>query len=452
MSDGPSKTHENDAKAVAVVENTSASAVARQTIGPPPAPKGGLSPEALEELLTRLPAPSRPRLFKAWRKTVARLFPLGGSSRHNSITLFHSGDDAFQTILDAIENAKVRVWMETYIFAPDALGTRVRDALVRAAKRGVEVVLLYDQWGSSDIDDTFFAPLKDAGGEVVVFNPIAFAKPFRLWLRLRNRDHAPVHFRDHRKIVIVDDDTGFAGGMNISEDYAGPQLGNGRFRDTHARLMGPAVSDLAKVFLDSLREATGKLRINPVRPKSDVGPSFVQVLGSNVRRRRRHIQRSVRQTVRRSVEHCYVTSPYFVPPRRLIRAMLAAAKRGVDVRVMTAGLSDVPLARIASSYLYPRLIRGGVRIYELQKRTLHAKTTTIDGVYATVGSFNLDFWSHRRLLEVNVAFLDIDLAENLKVQFHEDLKEAEEIKIEALDRRSFFTRVVAWLAYRTMRL
>lgn len=452
MSEGPHSTRPKDADASSGVEGARAMVARDASLGPPPAPKGGLSPEALEELLTRLPAPSRPRLFKAWRKTVARLFPLGGSSRHNSIELFHSGDDAFRTILDAIAGAKKRVWMETYIFAPDALGTRVRDALVQAADRGVEVILLFDQWGSSDVHDTFFDPLKKAGGEVVVFNPIAFAKPIRLWMRLRNRDRAPVHFRDHRKIVIVDDDTGFAGGMNISEDYAGPELGNCRFRDTHARLTGPSVTDLARVFLDSLREATGKLRPNPVRPQGQAGPSFVQVLGSNVRRRRRHIQRSVRQTVRRSVEHCYVTSPYFVPPRRLIRALLAAAKRGVDVRVMTAGLSDVPLARIASSYLYPRLIRGGVRIYELQKQTLHAKTTTIDGVYATVGSFNLDFWSHRRLLEVNVAFLDIDLAENLKVQFQKDLDGAHEIMLDDLDRRSLLTRVIAWLAYRTMRL
>ena len=180
------------------------------------------------------------------------------------------------------------------------------------------------------------------------------------------------------------------------------------------------------------------------------GTTFVQVLGSNVRRRRRHIQRSVRQTVRRSVNRCYVTSPYFIPPRRLIRALVGAARRGVDVRVLTAGLSDVPIVHLASSYLYPMLLRQGVKVYELQGHTLHAKTTTIDGVYATVGSFNLDFWSHRRLLEVNVAFLDADLAKELEDQFVTDLEGAVEMTLEGLSKRSWMRRAFAWLAYRTM--
>lgn len=404
----------------------------------------GLSPlearQVLERTFPKLTARVRDRLARAWHLTLARLFPLGGSSEGNRLELYFDGDRAFLAMLEAIEGATTRVWLETYIFEPDALGLKVLDALARAAARGAHVILLYDAFGSPNLGPSHTRALVEAGGRAVAFNPL-FAFRRRL----------PLVTRDHRKILIVDE-IGFAGGMNVSREYAGTQLGNARFRDTHARLEGPSVRHLAAVFTGSFKEATGdELRLFPAPAAREDG-SFVQVLGSNARRRRRHIQRAMRQTVGRCLSRCYLTTPYFVPPKRLIHALIFAKRRGVDVRVLTAGDSDVPIVRRASLHLAGQLLKRGVRIYELFGHTLHAKTATLDGIYASVGSFNLDLWSYRRNLEVNVTVLDPDLARDLEAQFEEDLTHAKEIDYESWKARGLFARFVDWLAYQMMRI
>jgi cardiolipin synthase len=176
------------------------------------------------------------------------------------------------------------------------------------------------------------------------------------------------------------------------------------------------------------------------------------VLDSDARRERRAIQRALRHTVSRAVHHAFITTPYFVPPRRLRRAMTRAARRGVDVRILTAGLSDMPVVRWAGQHVYDRMLRSGVRIYELFGQALHAKTVTIDGLYSAVGSFNLDRWSDRRNLEVNIAILDPGLAQRLEDRFHQDLERAREIRLEDWTRRAWLVRLLQWLAYQVMRL
>ncbi|MCC7108562.1 MAG: hypothetical protein IT382_04700, partial [Deltaproteobacteria bacterium] len=180
--------------------------------------------------------PVRLRLRAAWRKTVERLLPLGGASEGNDVTLFFDGDAAYDAMLGAIATAHHRVWLETYILEPDRAGRAFLDALQAAAHRGVDVVLLYDVVGSPHLGDDVLQPLRVAGVEVVAFNP--------LWRGRFGLRRLPILHRDHRKILVADD-TGFCGGMNIAEDYAGPKHGNGRFRDTHAALQGPCVADLA---------------------------------------------------------------------------------------------------------------------------------------------------------------------------------------------------------------
>jgi len=168
--------------------------------------------------------------------------------------------------------------------------------------------------------------------------------------------------------------------------------------------------------------------------------------------RRTQIQRALRQSVRRSVERCWLTTPYFIPPRRLLRQLRHAARRGVDVRILTAGKSDVQGAQWASQYLYGSLLKAGVRIFELQTQTLHAKTGVVDGLYSTIGSFNLDRWSFRRNLEVNVAFVEANIATEMEEKFEEDLQGAEEVLLSALQARTLWQRFLSWLAFQAARL
>lgn len=412
-----------------------------------PAPSGAVGADAIEAAVRRFfaaqsrssPEPRASlRLAERWKTTLRRLRPLGEVSSGNRIEILADGDEAFERMWSAIAAARVRVSLATYIFHNDRVGRRTLAELVAAARRGVEVLLVYDALGSVEIDDDFSAELCAAGATVLVFNPV--------W-RLGGR--WPRFVRNHRKILVVDGTHAFCGGMNVGEEYAGARLGTNLFRDTNLALEGPAAADLEALVLDIISD--------PVRAPSERAPPrdggvLVQVLESNVRRQRRAIQKALRLTIERSLERCWLTTPYFLPPARLLRAMRHAARRGVDVRLLTAGQSDVPIVRVASRHLYGRLLRSGVRIFELQRRALHAKVVIVDGIYATVGSFNLDAWSWHRNLEVTVGALDRSVCGQLEGQFEADLEKSTEIDPSRWERRSLYQRAVAWLMYQVLRI
>lgn len=385
-------------------------------------------------------APGR-NLWQSWRGIVRSLLPLGAVSMGNRIRVMFDGDEVFRSMWRAIEEAQWEVVMTTYIFEPDSVGRRTLQVLSQAARRGCRVTLLFDDYGSSNLRAADLSELRSAGGQVSSFNPVwRWSRPFSLWVR------------NHQKILVVDNRLGFAGGMNVGRDYAGEELGSGLFRDAHLALEGPCVPKLAHMVLGALEDGVAK-RARPQEvqarhwPQALDGGCLVQILESNVRRHQRAIQRALRTTVTRSVERCYLCSPYFVPPSRLRLALKRAAQRGVDVRVLTAGLSDVPAVGMASQHLYGDLLKAGVRIFELQSKILHAKTMTVDGVYAAVGSFNLDYFSDRRNLEVNVSFLDVEMAAVIESQFHEDLKDAREIQHSEWSGRTIWQRLLHGIAY-----
>jgi cardiolipin synthase A/B len=379
------------------------------------------------------------RLRAAWGRALWRLRGLGGQSDGNRVTLFVDGDDAYEAMLAAIDNATTRVWLETYIFEPDRVGRAFLEALLRARRRGLDVLLLCDSIGSPKLDDTVLAPLREAGARVTLFNP---TMTFR-------RRRSPL-LRDHRKILIADA-IAFCGGMNISEEYAGPRLGSGRFRDTHARVEGPAVRDLASIVGATLAVGDEPL-VLPAAPAPFEDGIAVQVLQSDVVRQKRHIQRALYAAIGNAQTHVWLTTPYFVPPPRLLRVLVRARKRGVDVKVLTAGLSDVPLVTQAARHLYGALLRAGVRVYEMEGRTLHAKTATIDALWSMVGSFNLDRWSFERNLEVSMTAHAHALALQLESSFGADLKAAREVDLAVWAARSWWERLRGWCAYQLARL
>ena len=378
-----------------------------------------------------------------WERLAARLIAFGGASHDNAVELFTDGDELFDTIWRDIAGASSRVWLETYTIEPDRVGTRTIAELAAAAARGCSVVLLYDAVGSSKLSTEAIETLRAAGCSVMAFNPI--------W---RWRRNGPLLCRDHRKILVIDDRIGYCGGMNLSEDYAGHRHGRGTFRDCHLRLQGRCVPDLGQVFRSSLAyvlDDSGAPGLGAGSPRA-AGPTFVQVLGSSGLRGRRTVQRAVRATIRRALHHCWITTPYFVPPLRLARAIIRAAKRGVDVRILTPGPCDVPIVRMAAQHVYAQFLQHGVRIFELQDCMLHAKSMTIDGLYSTVGSFNLDHWSDKHNLEVNVGMIDPAIAKELEQQFTVNVASAREITLDMLNRRTVWQRFAHWLMYQFLRL
>ena len=408
------------------------------------------------------------RISLSWHRALRRLIRMGGISSGNKVKIFHDGDEAFLAIYNSIINSQSSIYVETYLLAPDKLGEQIRDALIQAALRGVHVSLLYDHFGSSKLNEAFLAPMRRAQIKVLEFNPI--------WPWRRR---GPLLFRDHRKIIVVDKNLAFCGSMNLSADYAGPLYGNNRFRDSLAQIEGPSVADLLDISLESIAESEFSASYNSVLPviRLDNQPvinlilerlvsppdlvkqkahnnadTMVQVLRSNTRKNLTHIQKSMEECINRAVDYCYFTTPYFLPYDRLRRSIIHAAKRGVDVRILTAGLSDVPLMHYASRHVYQGFLSHGVRIYEMDQKTLHAKLASIDGVYASIGSYNLDRWSARRNLEVTVSMLDQPIALELKEQFHKDRELSHEIDGQAFSQRSLIRRIICWFCYLILRL
>ena len=360
------------------------------------------------------------------RPFVWRFPPRSG----NVIRLFTVGDEAFAAAHEAITTATKRVWLETYIFEPDEVGNMVRDALVDAARRGCDVALLFDRWGSPKIGTNYAAPIVEAGGRVVAYNP---ALP---WRKL-GRKLAPFYHRDHRKILVVDD-VGFTGGSNVSMDYGGP--GPELFFDMTVRFEGPCVRDLAAVFLDSVLEASGSAPPLPPMP-APIGDVEAQVLALNRRKKQMDLDRALQKVLMEATERCYLMSPYFVPANWFVDLLTTASARGVDVRLLTAGRSDVPLAQIAGQHLYATLLRAGIQVFEMKHPVLHAKCITVDGRYSVVGSYNVDAYGGKHNLEAGLGAFDHDLAAEIESVFHEKTSIARKIELDEWKHRPLHQRL-----------
>jgi cardiolipin synthase len=397
---------------------------------------------------------SPPRIDQATkaadRLSVAALPSLDHTAHHapfaeltvgtHQLALLKDGRQAFPAMLAAIATAKRTVCIETYILRSDRTGTLFADALAERARDGVEVNLLYDAWGSS-VASSMLDRLHRAGVRTLAFHPLRFSGKRREMIARLTR-------RDHKKTLTIDSVVGFTGGLNLADDYAPAELGGGDFRDTHVRIEGPAAAELEYFFLQTWRRGGGA-EIDGPRYGGDgrrPDPS-VQVVTSDERRRRHSIRMEYLGAIRGARERIFITNPYFLPTIRILHEFGEAAKRGVDVRIMVAGTTDVRAVLYASRSIYGMLLKAGVRMFEWRGRVLHAKTATIDGRWSTVGSSNLDYQSLRQNLEVNAIVKGRELAGALERMFEEDLTHCVEINAERWSRRSMLNRAASWAAY-----
>ncbi len=333
-----------------------------------------------------------------------------------SVSWFRDGGRAFDVLEEAIDRARHHVHLCYYIWEPDRTGTRMRDALVRAANRGVEVRLLLDDVGSLAAGRRFFAPLVEAGGRVARFLPVL---PFRRRLTINNRNH--------RKIVVVDGREGFTGSMNVGDVYAGLAE---PWQDLHVAVRGPVVQDLQEVFCQDWYHATSEdLTTADYFPTvSAAGDLCTQFLASGPADERwRSIHTLLFAAINMAVERIWIETPYFVPDPPVAMALQTAALRGVDVRLLLPGRSDHPLVLRAGRSFFDELLVAGVRIFELHKRLPHAKTAVIDSIFCTVGSANMDQRSFRLNFEANLFLFDRRIASHLEKDFQQFCREATEV-------------------------
>ena len=364
----------------------------------------------------------------------------------NAVDLYSCGRAAFPAMLDAIAGAQTSVHLETYILRDDRTGRRFLEALTERAGAGVDVRLLYDAFGSHQLDPRALAPLVRAGGDALAFNP----------LRRRYPRWAPRR-RDHRKLLIVDGRSAFTGGLNLGDEYDAADVDEGDaagWRDTHVRVRGPAVHDLSAVFLESWFRAGGAeldwrgLLDNDLgRP----GPVRCGVLPDGPVYRRRALRDLLVESLDGAQETARLTSPYFAPDRRVLDALERAAARNVRVELILAGRTDHPVFRRAARSVVERLLRAGARVHEYVAAVLHAKSAVFDDRLAIVGTSNLDRQSLRHNYEVNVVVFGPDVPNRVDRLFETDRSRSVELTLDSLARRGSWTRAIDWLAARLIR-
>ncbi len=346
--------------------------------------------------------------------------------------VYLDGASAYEALLAAVASARDHVHLEYYIWEPDTIGTRLRDALVERARAGVKVRMICDAAGSNGLSRTFLRPLHEAGVAFAWFNPIQLRT-----LRSRRAD-----FRTHRKIVIVDGTVGFTGGMNIS-DLHSAELSDAYWRDTHLRLVGPAVWPLQRVFFEDWYFVAGELI--PVTdatvpsPKCE-GEHLVQVIASGPDSSDFAIHKVYFTAITQAVRRVWLTTPYLVPDDMLLTALVTASLRGVDVRLLVPHRSDSRLVDLAARSYYPELLAGKVRVFEYQPRFIHAKTFVIDDDISLVGTANLDVRSFRLNFEVAALMFGRPVNQALAGAYETDLADAKEITSEHLASYSFVQR------------
>lgn len=389
---------------------------------------------------------SRPAARLPWRlRRVQERFVAG-----NRVRLLRDGREAFPAMLEAIASAQTQVLLEMYWFDSDRIGRRFATALIEAAGRGVEVLVIYDAVGSITADPDMFVELQRGGVQVIEYNPVApWKKRFRLQRLTR---------RDHRKILVVDGNLGFTGGINIADQWLPEEEEGGGWRDDMVCVEGPAVHGFVKCFLEAWRREGGGAhgptpRAREVRREVDelahaTDGQRVRVLGEGFFRNRHAISRAYLAHLYSAGQRAWLANSYFVPDRSVVRALVRAARRGVDVRIIVPDESDVPIANWASRAVWGRLLRNGVRIYQWSRSILHSKTAVIDGRWSTIGTFNLDHLSLRVNLEVNVAVMDEGFAATMEASFERDLLECREVDLRGFHYRPLGARLLELIAYR----
>lgn len=360
--------------------------------------------------------------------------PEQSESGEGPVRLFFEGDPLYEDMLAAIDNARERILLEAYIFADDTIGRRFADALGRAAGRGVAVRIHVDAAGSLfEAGPGFFQAMARRGVTVRRFHKWSWQDPWRY-----NR-------RNHGKLLIIDDNHFYVGGFNLHEAASRRAVGESRWRDTHARVDAPSVVQQAAAAFDALWEQRRKLA-HAIAPES----APVQLITNRIRGHRSGIRASLRSAIAHARHELRVTTPYFSPDALTLRHLTRAAGRGVRVELLLPAISDHQMPVFAARHIYRRLMKTGVIIHEYQPRVLHAKTMTVDGRWASIGTANLDYRSFFDNYETNLVVASETVCGELDRQFRQDLTESKTIHPEEL-HGNILQPVIGPLAWRLRR-
>jgi len=355
-------------------------------------------------------------------------------TRNNSVKLFVNGEEKFPELLQVLQGAKHHIHLEYYIYEQDGIGSEIIELLIQKAKEGVEVRFIYDDFGSPSIKKKLERRMKEAGVEIHPFHKVHF-------YLLANR----INYRNHRKIVVVDGQTAFVGGINVSDKYINNNGAQLYWRDSHLRIDGPGVYYLQYLFISdwnfccpkSLSPAELHFAPNPVTK----GDTYVQIAASGPDSTQPTVLFSILQAIYLAKEEILITTPYFIPGDGILEALRIAALSGLSVKLLVPGICDSKIVNAASRSNYNDLLQAGVEIYLYQKGFVHAKTLVADGKLSIVGTANMDHRSFEFNFEVNAIVYDQAFAKQMRKVFFDDLENAEEINAERWYKRPAYQQL-----------
>lgn len=353
-----------------------------------------------------------------------------------TLTLVHSGRDYFQRLEDLINEAKSEIHFQIYIFDSDATGNRIADALIEAAARGVKIYLLLDSFGSNSLTDEFIKKLENSGIQLRFFSPFFSFNTFYLGRRL------------HHKVIVADAQKILIGGINIAEKYEGTDKEPAwldyaiLIDDT---VIGKEAQSLCHAFFFKTNPGYIPKSMSHVKP---IDAATVTILQNDWLKRKKEIQRAYIKSITAAQSEIVIVGSYFLPGRKLKKALKKAARRNVKVQLILSGNGDVPLVKEAIDYSYSSFLKNRIALYEWNESVLHGKAAVIDGKWATIGSFNLNHLSSYASIEMNVG----THSEIFTKQFQDHLKEViskcTQITLESFESRNTIgARLKRFLCY-----
>lgn len=374
-------------------------------------------PNELNETFTDIHQLNLVRLL--YKNSDAIVFP------NNKIDIFSDGKSTFDAMFSAIRNAKNHIHIEFFIFGNDKISNKLRVLLIRKARQGIRVRMIYDYWGSFFLSRIYLQSLIDAG---------VYIRPF-LPFRLRF-GRSKINYRNHRKLLIVDGEVGFTGGLNVADRYI---FGNmlGRWRDTFVRFEGSVVHGLQQLFLSDWYFVERKfITDKKYFPEPKVfNHNFVQIVSSGPDTDWEAIMQGISAAIMSSKKYVYIHTPYFIPNDVVNNCIQMAALSGVDIRLMIPSRSDSRLSDYCTWSYLGHILEAGVRVYRYKKGFLHSKAIVIDDYISVIGSANLDERSFNLNFEANAFIYDETTATHLKQLFERDLKNSEEITLDLWNSR-----------------
>ncbi len=350
----------------------------------------------------------------------------------NEVCMYSDGKEFFNALIKSLSKAKKSINIEFYIFKNDDIGTKILDILEEKAKNGVEVRLLYDSVGSRLLNRNVLKKLRAVGGKTGEFFPS--------WLKFININ---MNFRNHRKIVVIDNKVGFVGGFNVGDEYLGKNEKFGYWRDTHIKFKGSAVKDLNLRFLADWRYATKEeVDLSKVLEMSDenIGEpnTGMQIVSSGPNLSDKYeIKLAYLKMIQKAKKYLYIQSPYLIIDKTISDSLKLASASGVDVRIMIPGKGDHLFVYWANLAYAGELLEYGIKIYHYDKSAfLHAKTVVIDNEVCSIGTANMDTRSYELNFEVNAFIYSETISKQQKAEFEKDILKCEELTLEKYKNRS----------------